>query len=114
MIQAIGATPGYPPNPTASTGTLTAQLATLEGQLAECLHCATANTAAGKAKIQALTTRIQALRARLEEARNADSIQPPLRAPAPVMDDLKAARNPMDQGRKASSGSLGVNIDLNA
>jgi len=114
MIQPIGSTPGYPPTSTASTGALTAQLATLEGQLAECLHCATANTAAGKAKIQALTTRIQALRARLEEARNANSAKPPPRASMPGMDDPNANRNPMDQRPKASSVSLGVNVDLNA
>jgi len=114
MIQPIGSTQGYPPTPTASTGALTAQLATLEGQLAECLHCATANTAAGKAKIQALTTRIQALRARLEAARNSNPAQSPPRAPMPGMDDPNANRNTRDERPKASSGSLGVNVDLNA
>jgi cell division protein FtsB len=68
MIQGVGSV-RYPGQPLAkgSTGVLQDQLAQVENQLAACLHCETADTAAGKAKIQVISVRVQALKARVEE-----------------------------------------------
>ncbi|MCF8178756.1 MAG: hypothetical protein K9J74_09635 [Sulfuritalea sp.] len=71
MIQAIGASVAYL---TASTGTGTApvssdaQFLRLQKELSDCVNCATAKTALGKAKILAIEARINALKARLDAA----------------------------------------------
>ncbi len=77
MIQAIGSSPGQTALPGGSdTGGLQAQLAQAERQLADCITCATANTPSGKAKIQVLTARVQALKDRLEEVATSKRAQP--------------------------------------
>ena len=72
MVQAIGSTrsPGQS-SPTDAVGALQAQLALVENQLAACVHCDTAHTPEGKAKIQALAIRAQSLRNRMQDILNA-------------------------------------------
>ena len=50
-----------------SSGVVQDQLAQVESQLAACLNCATANTAAGRTRIQLLSARVQMLKSRVEE-----------------------------------------------
>lgn len=59
-----------------------AQLLRLEKELSDCVNCATAKTALGKAKILAVEARINALKARMEAAaarspRDDEAVQTP-------------------------------------
>ncbi len=55
----------------------TSQLARLQHQLADCVNCSSANTTAGKAKIQALSDQIGAIKERQQQAQqNATQIAP--------------------------------------
>ncbi|MFA5172452.1 MAG: hypothetical protein WC426_12895 [Sulfuriferula sp.] len=46
----------------------TSQLARLQHQLSDCVNCGTANTTAGKAKIQAISDQISAIKQRQQQA----------------------------------------------
>ncbi|BBP02106.1 hypothetical protein [Sulfuriferula nivalis] len=46
----------------------TSQLARLQHQLSDCVNCATANTTAGKAKIQSISDQIGAIKERQQHA----------------------------------------------
>lgn len=68
-MQAIGASAEFVPtgagtSPVASD----AQLLRLQKELSDCVNCATAKTAIGKAKILAVEARINALKARIDIA----------------------------------------------
>ena len=67
-IQGVGTTPDQGAQPgLGGAGALLTQLAQVQAQLADCIHCDTANTPSGKAKIQLLSARVQVLKARVDE-----------------------------------------------
>jgi outer membrane murein-binding lipoprotein Lpp len=67
-IQGVAATPDQGPQPgSGGAGALLTQLAQVQAQLADCIHCDTANTPSGQAKIQLLSARVQVLKARVDE-----------------------------------------------
>lgn len=68
-MQAIGASSAYI-SVAAGAAPITsdAQLLRLQKELSDCVNCATAKTALGKAKILAVEARINALKARMEAA----------------------------------------------
>lgn len=86
MIQAIGSS-GSPPLPRTpgSPAGLEVQLARLQSELSDCVNCASANTAEGKAKIQELSNQINSIRARIESASKS-------RVPGEVADSTAASR----------------------
>lgn len=101
MVQAVGSSPGPVPPAPAGSG-LRAQLAKAESQLADCINCDSARTASGQVKIQAAALRVQSLKARIEEVRNAARTDPPL---------PNEARRPAEP---AAKNSLGTGLDVNA
>lgn len=77
-----------------SGGGLRAQLDSTENKLAACLHCATANTPEGKAQIQALSLRVQALKARIQEVETAKANRA-----SPLIEVSASPASNQDQGR---------------
>jgi uncharacterized protein YhaN len=76
MVQAVGSTPFIGSLlQNGSTGGLQAQLAQAQSKLADCLHCATANTPEGKAQIQAWTIRVHSLESRIHDVEAAQRKQ---------------------------------------
>jgi hypothetical protein len=77
MLQAVGA-----PSVTSSSGggsataVLEGQLNRYQLQLADWCHCVSANTPEGKAKIQDLTNKVDAVQAQLDRVRATQSRQP--------------------------------------
>jgi hypothetical protein len=67
MVHLSGTSPFFDPvTATGGSGTLRVQLNEVERQLSDCLHCDSSNTAEGRARIQRLQGRAQALKDRLE------------------------------------------------
>ena len=58
-----------------SSAALQAQLAQYQKQLSDCVNCGSSSTAEGKAQIQALNTRIQALQTQLGDMASARAAQ---------------------------------------
>ena len=73
MIPAIGASAS---TPSFSTGgaALQGQLARYEKELSACVNCSTANTTEGKQKIQLISSQIEQIKARIEQATQARGI----------------------------------------
>lgn len=115
MIQAIGSVPGPTALPGAGGGGLQAQLAQAERQLADCITCDTANTPSGKAKIQVLTARVQALKERLEEVETSKRAQPPA-APEGERGSVagQGVAAPVSSVGVPPSSSLGSGLDVTA
>jgi peptidoglycan hydrolase CwlO-like protein len=69
MVAAIGSSPVLNPTPVTgtSTGGLDAQLARYKQELSDCVNCASAKTASGKAEIAAIASKISAAEARIEK-----------------------------------------------
>lgn len=63
------------------TGGLDAQLARYEKQLSECVNCASAKTPEGKQAIDDWYGKIHDIKAKLEEAHNASTVQPAAASP---------------------------------
>jgi hypothetical protein len=61
-------TTGLTPNTGSASLDTTSQLARLQQQLSECVNCSTANTTAGKAKIQSISDQIGAIKERQQQA----------------------------------------------
>lgn len=98
MVQAIGSAPSTAPFvANGSTGGLQAQLVQAQSKLADCLHCATANTPEGKAQIQAWTVRVHNLEARIHEVETAQRKQAVALlagAPTEAVNQISAAGEP--------------------
>jgi hypothetical protein len=96
-----------------STGGLQAQLAQAQSKLADCLHCATADTPEGKAQIQAWTLRVQNLESRIQDLQIAQRNQGK-QAEALLAINASAASNPVSGGGSPPglSPGLGGNLDL--
>ena len=79
MVQPIGApnSPRIAPvQPQSATG-LQAELARLQGVLAACVNCAAAETTQGKAEIQEVSNKINAIKARIENLTRTPKPEPP-------------------------------------
>jgi hypothetical protein len=79
-MQAIGssAAASYARISEGDTG-LQAQLSRLEKELSACVNCATATTTEGKAKIEAVSTRIAQVQARIAQSEEAEQNKPAAR-----------------------------------
>jgi len=97
MVQAISSAGSSITATGGAPGPVQAQLAEAERLLSDCVNCDTAKTAQGQAKIQVLSARVQALRARLSEAQG----QGPATRPSPA---TQAASDP--------TGGVGGRLDL--
>lgn len=96
-----------------STSGLQAQLVQAQGKLADCLHCATANTPEGKAQIQVWALRVQALKARIQELEAAKSRSAASLSAAKALEPLSQAPGGTSTGTLAATpGTLGGNLDL--
>jgi hypothetical protein len=105
-LQGIGATPDQGPQPgLGGAGALLTQLAQVQAQLAACIHCDTANTPSGQAKIQLLTARVQVLKARVDEVEANKQAQKS--APSSPSASAEAARGAADP-----TGARGGSLDL--
>ena len=67
MIPAIGTATSIPPY-SAGGAALQGQLARYEKELSACINCSTANTTEGKQKIQEVSSQIEQIKARIEQA----------------------------------------------
>lgn len=109
MLNAIGSS-SYSDTPSAgaSSAALEAQLAQCERQLADNVNCSSAKTAEGKNKIQTLTNRIGAIKARLEKTVTAKSDSPSasleVKTPANRYGDTAAP--------KPANGGVGSLVDV--
>ena len=100
MVQPIGSFASLkiaPEKP--SSGGLEAELARLQGVLADCVNCASARTNEGKAKIQEVTNKINSLKARMEKPGQAKPVEPPRRA---------------DENNASEAPNLGSLLDLSS
>jgi hypothetical protein len=85
-----------------------AQLTQVESQLADCVNCDTAKTTAGQAKIQILSTRVRALKTRLEELESSRR-----NPPTPSKSELEVGTTVASAGFGAHSpGALGQGLDV--
>ena len=76
MVTATGAFTSAAALAVQGTGGLDAQLARYEKQLAECVNCASARTPEGKQAIEDLYGKIHDTKAKIEEVRTVNPIQP--------------------------------------
>ena len=67
MIPAIGTPTSNPPYSTGGVA-LQGQLARYEKELSACINCSTAKTTEGKQKIQEVSSQIEQIKARIEQA----------------------------------------------
>ena len=72
MLSAIGASSSVVP----TTGP-DPKLSQLQQQLSDCVNCPTANTTEGKAKIQAISDQISAIKSRAQQTQPANANQVP-------------------------------------
>lgn len=112
MIDPLGAyaTARESPFPSKPAG-LDVQLAQLQGQLADCVNCASARTPEGKAKIQEISLKIQSIKARMEAMAAARNPGPPAQAPVRNAPDYTLA-NPEKQDPASAPFTLGTLLDL--
>jgi hypothetical protein len=87
MLSAIGSSTSFPSPADAgiSTAGLEAQVDRYQDELSSCVNCSSAKTLEGKEKIQSISNKISALKARLQAIANAKVNTPPapLNANAP-------------------------------
>ena len=92
---------------------LEAQLQRYQKELSDCVNCDSANTAAGKETIQAISAKISGVRARLEEIAVSKTDQSPLSPSA-----IGAAGNVVSAGPepvaapRPNHGSVGTLVDV--
>ena len=69
MVSAIGSslTSGTPYTTGTSTAAIEAKIARYQKELSDCVNCASAQTTEGKAKIEAITSKISTAEARIEQ-----------------------------------------------
>ena len=85
-----------------SSAALQAQLAQYQKQLSDCVNCGSSSTSEGKAQIQALNTRIQALQAQLGDIASAKAAQQASR-----VSQVPAAGAAADAGTQSGSSGAG-------
>lgn len=77
MVQAISGTAATSTSTSpASTAGLQYQLSRYQQQLSECVNCASAKTAQGKATIEAISGKISSIRLRIDEVGSSKPVQP--------------------------------------
>lgn len=113
MVAAIGSGT-LPTSLAASTATsptsgLEAQIVRYQKELSDCVNCDSANTAQGKETIQAISNKISAARARIEEIQLTQSINQPARVDSQAATTSRqdaVMNNPVDQAGSVSSRPL--------
>lgn len=94
MVAAIGSSPAFTvaTQPATSSAGIEAQIARDKKELSNCVNCASAETKQGQADIQALSSKISAAEARLQEVATtnpAEQAAAPTPAPTPALDSTQ-------------------------
>ena len=109
MVSAIGSAPAAAsadPTPGVSTAGIEAQIAHYKKQLSDCVNCESAKTLEGKAAIQAISNKISAAEARIEQITTAKSTAKPSVSGATTVN-----KPPTSTGAVASSVAKKVNVE---
>jgi len=76
MVQSIGSSTTTSAASSGSTAAvLEAQLSKYQKQLSDCVHCESSKTDEGKAQIQEISTKISAIKERMNKITNVDAIE---------------------------------------
>jgi hypothetical protein len=109
MVSAISSSTSYssPTDTSISTAALEAQIDRYQDELSNCVNCSSAKTLEGKEKIQSISNKISALKARIQEIENAKSNTQPakldVKTPAGTTANKDAASSAAQYGYSSAT-----------
>jgi hypothetical protein len=103
MLAAIGSSTFASPDCAGTSGILQAQLDRYQKELSDCVDCDSANTRQGRETIQALSNKISAIKARLEEITITKSNTQPATPNARMPAGIEANKDALASGTQCNT-----------